>query len=299
MAKKTLDDDTKKRNDAEKQLKMAKGAIGNWELEYRQLNEKLSEVKDTFQHNQIVGQINSLVSKIKEGTQYVSDREAELKKLGSSRDAYVTAALELSEKMEAMQKKYEELNKDPEVQAALTKINDKARPKMKLGPSPEFLQNVALVKKQRDTINSAVVKVMTEGNIPHVDVVLNGKVTRSMILDSGASMVALTSEMAKALNMTPGPNDPTIRMQMADGKVVEAKQMMLRSVRVGQFTVENVECAVLPESLVAAENLLGGTFLRNFVYKLDHEAGELHLSQIGGKPGVQMKKEEPPKPPAK
>jgi hypothetical protein len=59
--------------------------------------------------------------------------------------------------------------------------------------------------------------------------------------------------------------------------------MMIKSVRVGQFTVENVECAVLPESLVAAENLLGGSFLQNFVYKLDPVAGELHMSQVGGK----------------
>jgi aspartyl protease family protein len=245
-----------------------------------------------------VGQINSLISKLKEGTQYVQDREAEIKKMGGSRDAYVTSALELSDKMEAMAKRYDELSKDPEVQAALTRINDKARPKMKLGPSPDFTQNVALVKRQRDTINSAVVKVSVEGNIPHVDVTINGKLTRSMILDSGASTVALTADMAKALNLVPGPNDPTVRLQMADGKVVEAKQMMLRSVRVGQFTVENVECAVLPESLVAAENLLGGTFLRNFVYKLDHDAGELHLSQIGGKPtpgGAAPKKDEPKK----
>src|SRR5205807_3807882 len=73
-------------------------------------------------------------------------------------------------------------------------------------------------------------------------------------------------------------------MQLADGKVVEARHMVLKSVRVGQFTVENVDCAVLPETLVAADNLLGGSFLRNFVYKLDPQAGELHLSQIGGKP---------------
>jgi hypothetical protein len=105
LAKKTLDDDTKKRVDAEKQLKMAKGALGNWELEYRQLNERLADEKDTFRHNQLVGQINSLVSKLKEGAQYVQDREAEIKKMGGSRDAYVTSALELSDKMETIAKR--------------------------------------------------------------------------------------------------------------------------------------------------------------------------------------------------
>jgi clan AA aspartic protease (TIGR02281 family) len=295
LAKKQMDDDTKKRVDAENRIKMAKGAIGNWELEYRRLNERLGEVKDAFQHNQIIGQINSLVSKMKEGAQFIQEREGELKTMGASRDAYLEQLLALSDKMEAMDKQYKELAKDAEMTGALTRINDKARPKMKLGPSAEFTQNIQLVRKQRETVNSAVVKVTTEGNVPHVDVTINGKQPpRSMVLDSGASVVTLTAEFANSLDIKPGPNDPTVHLQLADGKVVEAKQMMLRSVRVGQFVVENVECAVLPESLTAASNLLGGTFLRNFVYKLDHDTGELHLSQIASKnSGVTLQKEEP------
>jgi clan AA aspartic protease (TIGR02281 family) len=295
LAKKTMDDDTKKRVDAENKIKMAKGAIGNWELEYRRLNERLSDVKDAFQHNQIVGQINSLVSKMKEGAQFIQEREGELKTMGASRDAYVEQLLSLSDKMETMDKQYKELAKDAEVTAAMTRINDKARPKMKLGPSAEFTQNIQLVRKQRETVNSAVVKVTTEGNVPHVDVTINGKQPpRSMVLDSGASVVTLTAEFANSLDIKPGPNDPTVHLHLADGKVVEAKQMMLRSVRVGQFVVENVECAVLPDSLTAASNLLGGSFLRNFVYKLDHDTGELHLSQIASKSsGVTLQKEDP------
>ena len=76
-------------------------------------------------------------------------------------------------------------------------------------------------------------------------------------------------------------DDPTVRLQLGDGKVVEAKQMILKSVRVGSFTVENVECAVLPPVLVAAEPALGGSFLKHFTYKLDPKAGKLHLAQFG------------------
>src|SRR5947209_8944047 len=53
--KKQFDDDTRKRNEIEKQIRMAKGMIGQWELDYRNLNEKLSGAKDAFQNNQIVG----------------------------------------------------------------------------------------------------------------------------------------------------------------------------------------------------------------------------------------------------
>lgn len=282
-SKKQMDDDGRKRDDMEKKLRMAKGAVGQWDLEYRNLNEKLAKVQDNFQHNQIVGQINALVSKMKEGTTFITEAEAELAKLGNSRDEYVGQLLALSEKLDAAEKQYADLAGDSAVTGALATINEKARPKMKLGPSDNFTQTLRVVRKERDAVKSDVIKVMVQGNVPHVDVNLNGKLTRSMVLDSGASYIALTADLAKSLDMVPGPADEVMHMQLADGKVVEARHMVLKSVRIGQFTVENVDCAVLPDTLVAADNLLGGSFLHHFAYKLDAAAGELHLAEIGGK----------------
>jgi hypothetical protein len=45
--------------------------------------------------------------------------------------------------------------------------------------------------------------------------------------------------------------------------------------------VEKVDCAVLPANALAAEPLLGGTFLNNYIYKLDTDGGKLYLAQIG------------------
>jgi len=287
LAKTAYDTDTKKRLECENKIKMAKNAMSQWEYEYRALNEKLAAgIADNFQHNKAIGEINALVSKMKEGEEFVKLREGEMAKFNASREAYITAAIELTEKMEKVLKTYEALAKDEEVTKALVVINDKARPKMKLGPSVELTQNLAFVKKQRGDINSAIVKLKVENNTPTVEVTINGKITRTMILDSGASVIAVTAGLARELGMRPGPQDPVVRMRLADGKLVDARQMYLKTVRVGSFTIENVECAVLPESLVAAEDLLGGSFLRNFVYKIDPEAGELHLAQIGKAPAA-------------
>ena len=287
LAKTAYDTDTKKRLECENKIKVAKNALSQWEYEYRALNEKLSAgIADNFQHNKAIGEINALVSKMKEGEEFVKLREGEMSKFNASREAYITAAIDLTEKMEKVLKTYEELAKDADVTKALVQINDKAKPKMKLGPSAELTQNLVFVKKQRGDINSAIVKLKVENHIPTVEVTMNGKITRTMILDSGASVIAVTSGLARELGMTPGPQDAVVRMRLADGKLVDARQMYLKSVRVGSFTIENVECAVLPESLVAAEDLLGGSFLRNFVYKIDPEAGELHLAQIGKAPAA-------------
>src|SRR5205814_3244681 len=98
LAKKTLDDDTKKRVQLENQIKMAKGAIATREFESRDLSEKLSRVKprDAFENNKIVGRLNVLQSEMKEAMQYKDDREGELKKTNESRESYVNTVMDLS-----------------------------------------------------------------------------------------------------------------------------------------------------------------------------------------------------------
>ncbi len=73
-------------------------------------------------------------------------------------------------------------------------------------------------------------------------------------------------------------------MRIANGQTVTAHAMMLKSVRVGQFRVENVECVVMPDKGGNADILLGGTFLKNFVYRMDLTTGQLHLAEIAKSP---------------
>src|SRR5207302_1251360 len=189
--------------------------------------------------------INALTSRIKEGSDYIETTAQKLNTLGDeTRTAYINQVLDLAAKVEAGTKTYEELAADADVTAALAKV------KGKLGPSPEFANHSRNLKRLRGSISSDTVQVSTEDRVPEVEVTINGKLTRQMVLDSGASMVCIPADMAKDLGLVPGEKDPTIRMQLADGKVVEARQMTLNSVRVGTFTVESVECAVLPENLV-------------------------------------------------
>ena len=47
---------------------------------------------------------------------------------------------------------------------------------------------------------------------------------------------------------------------------------------------------MLPPELVAAEPLLGGSFLNNFTYKVDIGKEQLHLARIGGNDPADTKK---------
>jgi clan AA aspartic protease (TIGR02281 family) len=201
-------------------------------------------------------------------------------KLVDPTDGYVGALIEQAAKMETTSARYEALAADPQVTAALAKVNEKAWPKVKLGPSPAFATEFPPVRKLRSAYNTEVVKFTLEGGVPHVSVMLNGLVSTPMVFDSGASIVLLPYDIATRAGLSPGRGERKIPLTIANGKSVEATVMTLDSVRVGQFTVQNVECAVLPKSSGSAEGLLGGTFLRHFSTRLDLGAHELHLSQV-------------------
>ena len=71
-------------------------------------------------------------------------------------------------------------------------------------------------------------------------------------------------------------------MQLADGREIEGRLMKLTSVRVGKFTVENVECAVLAPEATMAEPLLGMSFLENFKFEIDAAAKKLNMIKVSG-----------------
>lgn len=281
-AKKKVAQDARERRKLEKFINQAKGFIGNADLERRKLNDELATTADAFGHNRIIAKMNSLTSKINEAITYKETQEKKLKALGdAARSDYIGVVMKLEEQVKKVEEKYAGLAADDEVKAALAST----KPPGKLGPSAAFALAANQLKKLRADIAAETINVTMENDIPWVDVTINGSSTRQFVFDTGASIIAIPADMAKALELV-APKDATIiRLQLADGKVVEGKLIMLKTVRVGTFEVNDVEAAILPESLVAAAPLLGGSFHRNFIHKLDTGKGELHLARIG--PGAQ------------
>ncbi|HEY7090632.1 MAG TPA: retroviral-like aspartic protease family protein [Tepidisphaeraceae bacterium] len=279
-AQKDIDDYGKKRHAIEADIDKAKTSAIQWGRQMTAIQDQMTRTTDTRQYNQLVGQSNSLANNIKEAEQYIEQRQADLRKLPAPGDDQITATIDLADKMEAAARRYEALAADSDVKSALSQINEKSTIKFRLGPSVQFATELPKMRKQRDALHSAVIKFEIKGGVPHVQATLNGSVSTSMIVDSGASVVSLSSEVASQLGMKPGADDPVATLVLADGKQVQAHLMKIASVRVGQFTVQNVECAILPPTVRNADCLLGGTFLRNFIYRMDLTAGELHMTPL-------------------
>jgi len=80
-----------------------------------------------------------------------------------------------------------------------------------------------------------------------------------MLVDTGASIVALTAEDARALGLKPAPGDYRMSLSTANGSV-RAARVLLREVRLGDIVVRNVEAVVMPPGALTI-SLLGTSFL--------------------------------------
>lgn len=68
------------------------------------------------------------------------------------------------------------------------------------------------------------------------------------------------------------------------GRLARILGCVLKTVRVGRFTVDDVTCVVLQKGLPNAPLILGGSFLNHFIVKLDPASNELHLTQVNDEP---------------
>lgn len=82
----------------------------------------------------------------------------------------------------------------------------------------------------------------------------------TMLVDTGASIVALTSEDAAAAGIRPSAGDYNRRVSTANGEVAVAT-VRIREMRVGEITVRDVDAVVMPPGRLGT-SLLGMSFLR-------------------------------------
>ena len=92
--------------------------------------------------------------------------------------------------------------------------------------------------------------------------------------------MVLPADLASQIGLKPGPNDREVKAVVADGSEVTARMMTIPSLRVGKFTVKDVECVVMPTEKKNVPALLGQSFHKYFTYKFTPETGKLILSKV-------------------
>jgi clan AA aspartic protease (TIGR02281 family) len=114
------------------------------------------------------------------------------------------------------------------------------------------------------------------------EVILNGRVKRYFILDTGASFTLINRQTANELGITIDENTPFIPVSTVSG-VILTPLVTMRSVRVGKAEVENVDVLIynMPSG---QDGLLGNSFLNKFRIILDSINGKMTLFSLQGIP---------------
>jgi len=113
-------------------------------------------------------------------------------------------------------------------------------------------------RSQRSSFNSVTLEADRNGHY-RADVEVFGRRIK-MLVDTGATIVALTNEDADALGVRPMPADFTLSLGTANG-AVQAAAVRLAEVRIGGITAQDVPAVVMPQGAMR-ESLLGMSFLK-------------------------------------
>ena len=108
--------------------------------------------------------------------------------------------------------------------------------------------------------STSTARIAADGNGHYVtDVQVNGR-SLAAIVDTGASLVTLRYEDARALGIVFPGDRFDIAVQTANGPG-RARQVRLRSVRLGSITLNDVDALVVDQGALGT-NLLGMSFLK-------------------------------------
>jgi aspartyl protease family protein len=132
----------------------------------------------------------------------------------------------------------------------------------------------ASVEPSADDTRSVVIPPSSNGHF-HVDGRIDGRRLTFMV-DTGASVIALTERDASTLGIHPAERDYVATVSTANG-TVRVAPIRLGMVEIDDLVVHDVAAVVLPDGALS-ENLLGLSFLSR-LRRFEYSGGKLVLEQ--------------------
>jgi tetratricopeptide (TPR) repeat protein len=166
---------------------------------------------------------------------------------------------------------------DQEVALALSELENRQSSPQPGNPSPEGPQPN---EPEQFGGGATVVPMVPEGGTFVVPVRINDQITLKFVIDSGAADVSVPADVVMTLLRTGTIAESdflgTQKYRMADGSTVPSQQFVIRSLKVGDRTLENVTGSIAP---VDGSLLLGQSFLRRFKsWSIDNQREALILN---------------------
>ena len=129
-----------------------------------------------------------------------------------------------------------------------------------------------------DETETVSVPVTTKGGSLVVPVRLNDTRNAQLILDTGATMTVLSTDVAIELGLMSNTDTQVTTVNTAGGPV-QVNMTRVGSIQIDAAKVKNVMVVIhdLPEVQPGVDGLLGMSFLNSFLVTLDTKQGQLHL----------------------
>ena len=116
-----------------------------------------------------------------------------------------------------------------------------------------------------------------------VEAKVNKRAQARLLLDTGASVVVLLKGISRELGIDVDRLEPDMKLQLADGRLVDAKHILLNSIILEGMEAKNIEAAILLQDVggfQGTDGLLGMSFLKRFNFKIDQREKKLILEKI-------------------
>jgi len=173
----------------------------------------------------------------------------------------------------------------------LSKVPEKYRPDAEMQKTPREISTPETREKKIErstTLPAPTTSELKEFEIDLLrrhelwlaEVILNERVRRRLVVDSGASFILINQQTARDLGVTIDESTPFIPGTTVSG-VILTPLVTLKSVKVGNATVENVE-AVIYNMPSGQDGLLGNSFLNKFKVVLDSINSKMILYSMKG-----------------
>jgi clan AA aspartic protease (TIGR02281 family) len=147
-----------------------------------------------------------------------------------------------------------------------------------------FAEMAKRVNAYSTEIRETDVPYETDGRHAIVTARINNRVDARLLLDTGATMVQISEALARKLNLQL-PDEPKLKVMLADGREAEVKPVIFDSVQVADARAERVGGIVSASELAGGiDGLLGMSFLQEFDLRLDGASQKLILKRFDPTP---------------
>jgi aspartyl protease family protein len=269
---------------AESEVEQIKQRISELRMRHTMLSAQLANVTDVVSNNRIVGELNAIVGTIdalgEKQKQAVENAKTYRSKCNEVREQFVQTLMDMSRKRDDAFRKWESLAADKSMTDAVDMASLEIGQELILKPSSTLLLADKLFRKYEEAVTSESLLLEKQGGYFWVDVALNNQPVEKMIVDPNASVLSISQDFADRLGIEAKKGDPSVVVNLADGRKIPGKLVKLASVRVGNFTAENVECVIMGDEAMQARPLLGMSFLSEFRFDLDSAKSELKLVKV-------------------